>query len=113
MMRYKRFLEVLLNELVEAIRECENVEWHHMPPTLVEWQHYNRLCQWATTVHGRLSHYATVKKTKFAYVPPALPEAPSFLGRQLNFGGNGERDDGHPRPLGDAESVRQVWPDFS
>ena len=105
MKSYKRFLEGLLDQLVEAIRDCENREFHHMELTTAEWRDYNRLCGWATEVHERMSHYAKAKRTKFQYSPPAIEAPTSVLAGQLDFDIDRERGPEPSGPDGDPESV--------
>ena len=41
----------LLETLMEALREAENLGWHHCPPGTLEGDHYDRLCrrlEWMT-----------------------------------------------------------------
>ena len=54
---YRTFLRRIIDELLEAIRECENSEWHHRPEGSAEWQHYNRLWTWMQEIEIRLQRY--------------------------------------------------------
>ena len=73
MLKYRTFLMELGEDLLEAIRECENWEFHHAPPESVEWQHYLRLATWMEEVAARLAHYGNSKSRQTKYTSPVLP----------------------------------------
>ena len=53
MKTYGRFLSELLDDLVMALAEAENNEWHHSEMATLEGQCYNRLCTWINEVTRR------------------------------------------------------------
>ena len=56
MKSYRRFLMDLHEELVRAILEAEDQEWHHWGELTVEFQHYVRLNTWAKELSERRQH---------------------------------------------------------
>ena len=57
---YKAFLDRFADELMEALREAENLEWHHAGDTAAG-RHYNVLVSWLATINERRSWYDAVK----------------------------------------------------
>jgi len=53
-------LEVMLNEIEEAIEAAEDSGWHHTAPESVQAQHYYRLSTW----YARLYAAYTATKSK-------------------------------------------------
>ena len=72
---YRTFLMELGSELVEAMGECENLEWHHAEVTSDHFRHYNRLCTWAWEIAERLSYYDHYKAKRPAWVQRDVPAA--------------------------------------
>ena len=85
MKSYQRFLYESHEQLVEAIAEAENNEWHHKGPGSPEYGHYLRLNTWEAEVMERMVHYAAAK-TRSAWKrfrrdqPPGTQEG-NVLGR--------------------------------
>ena len=61
---YRRFLQELSLDLVGAIADAENKEWHHMAVGTSEFQVYMRLNTWMTEVEERLAYYDATKGPK-------------------------------------------------
>ena len=62
MRSYEEFLDKLLDDLVKALAEGENREWHHLPPGDPRYQIYLRLSTWAVEVSERNDRYANSRK---------------------------------------------------
>ena len=76
---YRRFLERALDELIDALREAENANWHHEDAG--PWfSHYQRLITWAEEVHHRLRVYNASKRTT-QKLREIFPEGTSESGR--------------------------------
>ena len=58
---YRRFLSDTLEEMKEAVREGENVGWHHLPEYEFEARHYMRLLTWLDDMAERLRYYDNAK----------------------------------------------------
>ena len=54
---YRRFLDGLIDELVDAMMDCENHQWHHLGPEAPEFQHYNRVVGWLDLITERRKYY--------------------------------------------------------
>ena len=65
---YRTFLLELGQELLEALRDCENYGWHHSEASTPEWQHYNRLFTWLDELSERASYYDHVKAKRPGWV---------------------------------------------
>ena len=61
MRSYSTFIRKLEDEMVEAVRQVENLEWHHLPERTDEYQHYVRLLTWATEVSERRVRFDYIK----------------------------------------------------
>ena len=60
---YRTFLKGLLDGLVDAIQEAENLGWHHEQSGSPMWEytHYLRLKTWCEEVDDRLKYYDYAK----------------------------------------------------
>ena len=58
---YRRFLLVLHEQLVDAIADAENMQWHHLNADTNEFKHYMRLITWQEEINERMVYYATAK----------------------------------------------------
>ena len=76
---YRRFLIDLYEQLQEALREAEDVQWHHLPTGTPEWAHYNRIYTWLDEVGARLEHYVKVKASSNAKRWRADIESPKAI----------------------------------
>jgi len=71
--RYERFIKRLHEQLVAAIGEAENCEWHHLPQEDPRAAHYCRLLTWATELEERVKYYDHVQKRRPAWVQTGSP----------------------------------------
>ena len=58
---YSAHLDRSHSELVEALRECENWQFHHAEPGTAEFAHYNRLLMMVDVVEERMNWYDAAK----------------------------------------------------
>ena len=61
MLNYRRFLNKLTSELLDALAESENAEWHHLEETDPRWVHYQRLATWSAELNERCVQYDYVQ----------------------------------------------------
>ena len=61
MQSFRKFIRGLEDILVDAVRQAELQEWHHLPTESEQFQHYLRLCTWAEEVAGRRARYDAIK----------------------------------------------------
>jgi len=73
MRSYRNFLWNLGDQLMEAIRQAEEEEWHHLDLDDARYLCYNRLVTWMVEVGERAQHYVNVKGQKPRRHEVALP----------------------------------------
>ena len=54
MRSYPMFLELLLEQLQESVRQAENAGWHHEAAGTPTRFHYDRVCTWLAEIEERL-----------------------------------------------------------
>ena len=104
MQSYRSFLMKIGTELLDAVREAENLEWHHLDKNRAEWLHYVRLGTWLAQVAERLGYYDDIKAKNR---PPERKWTPAqdVVDRYLDKRIDAERDprqlgfDGDPKPI--------------
>ena len=111
MKSYRSFLISLGSEMLEALRECENLEYHHKGEATPEFQHYLRLATWLDELATRLAYYDDVKAKKRPEVR-VRTTAKDVVDRHLSLRADSERDARQHRLDGDAQSVLEAWTDL-
>ena len=61
MKTYRTFLRDLERDLAEGVRECENMQLHHMEDGTEGWSHYQRMLTWLYEVQERRAWYDNAK----------------------------------------------------
>ena len=77
MQSYRRFLIGLGESLLDAVREAENLEWHHASASSEQFTHYNRMVGWLQLVGERLLAYDAHKARTAWRKLRALPDETS------------------------------------
>jgi len=94
--RYEVYLRDTRDELIEAITEAENAEWHHQPEVDDRWQMYNRLLGWYEAIRFRIVWWNAVQSDSSSEEGPKrlIPEPRPTSGNALE-GHGGEPDAGN------------------
>ena len=59
---YRRFMVELCEELLDAVAECENFEFHHKEDKSLEYKHWERLVTMFGHARQRIAFYDAAKK---------------------------------------------------
>ncbi len=71
MKNYRRYLEDQQAELIQAIEDAENLQWHHADRG-PQYDHYTRLMTWAQELHERGVWYDHIKALPERELPAVL-----------------------------------------